>query len=128
MAPDGKAAPSKTRVARYRRGLIAEFMAALALSLKGYRILKRRYKTPMGEIDIIAKRFNRIAFVEVKARKDEAEARISITPRAQHRIRQAAQAWLKSNPRYKSCTIGLDAMLVTPGRWPKHLTDTFDHV
>jgi putative endonuclease len=38
----------RKRVKAYRRGLFAEAIAALLFCLKGYRILERRYKTPVG--------------------------------------------------------------------------------
>ena len=56
------------RRARLRRGRLAETLAAAALMAKGYRILGRNVKTRAGEIDIIAVRGQRIAFVEVKRR------------------------------------------------------------
>ena len=72
MAKRGKAEPktepNPERVAAFNTGLSAESRAAAFLVAKGYRILVRRFRTPVGEIDIIARRFNTIAFVEVKAR------------------------------------------------------------
>ena len=56
------------RVAAFRTGLSAESRAAALLMAKGYRILAKRFRTPHGEIDIVAKRRNLVAFVEVKAR------------------------------------------------------------
>jgi putative endonuclease len=41
----------ETRVRAYRRGLLAETIAAFMLRLKGHRIVAKRYKTPVGEID-----------------------------------------------------------------------------
>jgi hypothetical protein len=60
------------RRSAYRRGHFAEFAAAALLCLKGYRLLARRYRTPLGEIDLIAKRGRLVAFVEVKARPTRA--------------------------------------------------------
>ena len=56
----------RSRVAAYRHGLRAEIAAASLLLAKGYRILARRYKTPLGEIDLVVRRGSTIAFVEVK--------------------------------------------------------------
>ena len=50
------------------RGRLAEIAAALVLTLKGYRILARRFRCPVGEVDLIARRFGTVVFVEVKAR------------------------------------------------------------
>jgi putative endonuclease len=78
------------RIAAFRTGLSAESRAAAYLMAKGYRILAKRYRTPHGEIDIVAKRRNLIAFVEVKARASLDEAAFAVTPRpagAHHRRR-----------------------------------------
>jgi Uncharacterised protein family UPF0102 len=60
---------SVKRVRAYRRGLFAESIAALLLRLKGHRIIARRYKTPVGEIDLVALKGKRLAFVKVKQRE-----------------------------------------------------------
>src|SRR5262245_23358717 len=57
---------SPERIARYRRGRLSEWLAAAVLLGKGYRLLGRRIRTPFGEIDLIALRGRRLAFVEVK--------------------------------------------------------------
>jgi putative endonuclease len=51
--------PAASRIARYRRGHIAELVAAVLLMAKGYRILARRWRSPYGEIDLIARRSSR---------------------------------------------------------------------
>lgn len=109
------------RRARNRSGLRAEWVAALALRLRGYRILGRRVKTPAGEIDLIALRGRRLAFVEVKRRAtlEAAEAAITATQRA--RIRRAADLWLARNVRYQSCEQTFDVVFLIGRRWPRHL-------
>lgn len=79
------------RQKRYRRGLFAEYIAVLYLLVKGYRILKRRYKTPVGEIDIIARKKDTFVFVEVKARQNIEQGLYSITETSKQRIRRAAE-------------------------------------
>ncbi len=83
------------RRARYRLGRWSEWMAALLLMAKGYRILRRREQTPAGEIDLIAVRRRRLAFVEVKRRLTLEDAEASISPRQRQRVRQgrAVVAW-----------------------------------
>src|SRR6201987_4237721 len=88
------------RIAAFRTGLSAETRAAAYLMAKGYRILAKRFRTPHGEIDIIAKRRNLLAFVEVKARSTLDDAAFAVTPRQQARIIDAAQAWLPPHPEY----------------------------
>ncbi len=52
-------------------GKYGEWLARRYLKKKGYRILHWNYKTPIGEIDIIAKDGNKVVFVEVKTRKND---------------------------------------------------------
>lgn len=70
----------QARVRAYRRGLFAETVTALLLRLKGHRILARRYKTPVGEIDLVALKGRRLAFIEVKRRKTKDDAAWSCRP------------------------------------------------
>ena len=115
--------PSADRVARYRRGRFSELVAAAALIARGYRILQRRCRTPYGEIDLIAVRGRRLAFVEVKRRATRAQAEAALTPYQARRMARAADFWLSRNPRYRDHDRGLDAILVLPRRLPVHLPD-----
>ena len=111
---------------RLRRGNRGELAAAVVLMAKGYRILARRHRTPHGEIDIIAVRRHRIAFVEVKRRRSLADAEAALTPHQARRIGEAADYWLARNPRFQQHEIGLDAVLVMPWRLPRHLPNALD--
>jgi len=102
-------------------GLRAEWLAAAWLSLKGYRILARRFSAGGGEIDIVGRRRDVIAFVEVKARPALDEAAIAIGEIKRRRMSQAARAWLTRNPWAMSATLRGDAVFVAPGRLPRHL-------
>ena len=115
--------PSADRVARYRRGRFSELVAAAALIARGYRILQRRCRTPYGEIDLIAVRGRRLAFVEVKRRATRAQAEAALTPYQARRMARAADFWVSRNPRYRDHDRGLDAILVLPRRLPVHLPD-----
>ena len=119
-------AASPGRVEAFRTGLSAESRAAAFLIAKGYRILARRFRTPHGEIDIVARRRNTIAFVEVKARETLDEAAYAVTPRQQARIITAAQAWLMAHPEHDGYDLRFDAMLIAPRRLPRHLVAAFD--
>ena len=88
-------AKSTERIGRYRRGRMSEWLAAGVLLAKGYRILGRRVRTPYGEIDLIAARGSRLAFVEVKRRATRLEAEAAITPRQAGRI--APKGFSKTN-------------------------------
>lgn len=108
-----------------QRGRWAETLAALSLTLKGYTILARRVRTPSGEIDLIARRKNLVAFIEVKARKTHALALESVTPKAQARISRAAQIWMSRRADLASCDWRFDIITVTPRRWPGHVADAW---
>ena len=123
--PDQKPA-SPARVAAFRTGLSAEARAAAYLMAKGYRILAKRFRTPHGEIDIVARRRNLVAFIEVKARASLDEAAYAVTPRQQGRIINAAQAWLAAHPDHAELELRFDAILIAPRRLPRHLLAAFD--
>jgi putative endonuclease len=110
----------------FRFGLSAEGRAAAFLMAKGYRILARRFRTPLGEIDIVARRRDVLVFVEVKARDSFDEAAEAIGKRQQYRIIGAAQVWLAAHPEDAMRDMRFDAILVIPGRVPRHLPAAFD--
>ncbi|MGC2776630.1 MAG: YraN family protein [Bradyrhizobium sp.] len=122
--PEKTAAPE--RVAAFRTGLSAEALAAALLIAKGYRILAKRFRTPHGEIDIIARKRGLVAFVEVKARNSLDDAAYAVTPRQQQRIIDAAQAWLMAHPEHAEFELRFDAILVAPRSLPHHLMAAFD--
>ena len=111
---------SDARRRREKNGRIAELIAAAFLFAKGYRILARRHKTPLGEIDLIAVRGRRLAFVEVKQRTSMDAAEAAVTDWQARRIALAAERWVWRHPRYRDYEIGLDAVLIVPGRLPRH--------
>ena len=121
-----KSAPRPERVAAFRLGLTAESRAAMLLIAKGFRIATRRFKTPVGEIDIVARRRRDLVFVEVKARETLDDAAYAVTPRQQARIIAAAQAWLMAHPEHAEFELRFDAMLIAPRRLPRHLLAAFD--
>jgi putative endonuclease len=125
MPPSPSKPKSKARIAAYRGGHRGEALAALFLRCKLYRIIQRRYKSPVGEIDLIAERFGTTVFVEVKARRkaeSEAETLESVN---QSRIIRAAQYWLARHPSRAATSLRFDIIFITPGRWPRHLVNAF---
>ena len=82
-------------------GRIAEDHAARYLRSKGYRLLERNYRTPRGEVDIIAEHRDALVFVEVKSRTstEDFDPRDSVTPGKQHHIMLAAAAYLRKGDR-----------------------------
>jgi putative endonuclease len=119
-------APRPERVAAFGLGLSAESRAAAWLVAKGYRILARRWKSPVGELDIVARRRQLLVFVEVKARASLDDAAESVLPRQRQRIIAAAEAWLATYPDPKILDMRFDAVLVAPGKLPRHITGAFD--
>ncbi len=121
---------SVRRIAATLRGKQAERRAAWLLRLKGYAVLARNFRPVkahgLGEIDIVARRGRTLAFVEVKARHDEATAIFSIGPEQQARIARAAAHFQKVRPLYRDFAIRYDAMVLEAGRfWPRHLIDAW---
>src|SRR5213078_1922648 len=119
-------APRPERQIAFRTGISAESRAAALLIAKGFRILARRWKSPVGEIDIIARRRALLVFVEVKARETLDDAAWSVSERQRARIIAAAEAWLARNADDRITAIRFDAVLVAPGRIPQHIPAAFD--
>ena len=118
--------------ARSRRGGLArrsgrrgEVLAALLLMAKGYRILGFRLASPKGEIDLLAKRGDVLAVVEVKRRASLEAALEAVRPDQRDRLRRAAAAIAAGRPALKTATIRLDLIALAPGRLPRHIPDAW---
>jgi putative endonuclease len=116
---------SRGRREAYRHGHIAEAAAMLFLLAKGFRPVARRYKTPLGEVDLIVKRGRLIAFVEVKARTLERDALESVGRSSEKRIADAADLWLAKHPAAAGYDLRYDMVLFLPWRLPRHIPDAF---
>ena len=117
-----------TRDARRRaehRGQWGERVAAWLLRLKGYRILARQDRGPMGEIDIIAARGNTLVFVEVKSQPTYAQALDAVSAAQQGRIQRAAEHYVATHPAAQNMTWRFDIVAVIPRKWPRHLVDAW---
>jgi putative endonuclease len=113
------------RVRAYRRGLFAEAIVALLLRLKGHRIVAQRYKTPVGEIDLVALKGKRLAFIEVKRRKTTEDAAWTLPTRQRRRIVRAAQYWLAGHPDFADHDIAFDVVLAAPWSFPRYIANAF---
>lgn len=122
--PKGEASPERQEA--FYRGISAESRAAAWLIGKGFRILARRFRCAAGEIDIIAGRRHTIIFVEVKARATLDDAAESVTERQRRRIVAAAEIWLAKNPKVQFQDLRFDAILVAPGKLPRHIPGAFE--
>lgn len=114
------------RIRAFRTGLSAEARAGALLMAKGFRILARRVRTPVGEIDLIARRGGLLVFVEVKARAQLDDAAFSLTPRQMQRIVAAAEFWLAAHDGFADMQMRFDAILIAPRRLPRHIKSAFD--
>ena len=108
-----------------RRGHWAERLGLWHLRLRGYRILARRFRVPSGEIDLIVRRGQVLAAIEVKARADFATAGEAVTERQRRRIARALEHFLLIHPELARLVLRFDVMLVAPGRWPRHIADAW---
>ncbi len=116
---------SRSSVTSYATGIAAEGRAKGLLESKDYCILAQRYKTKGGEIDLVAKRGDHLAFVEVKGRKTHEEAAYAIMPRQQARIAIAAEVFLGEHAEFAHCSASFDVILVTPNRGCAHIEQAF---
>jgi len=119
-------APRPERQVAFAFGLSAESRAAAFLIAKGYRIVARRWRSPVGEIDIVARRRGTLVFVEVKARERLDDAAEAVIVRQQRRIIAAAEAWLAAHPEDANRDIRFDVVLVAPKSLPRHIMAAFD--
>jgi len=107
-------------------GRRSETLAALSLVCKFYRVIGRRVKTRVGELDLVALSPSGVlCFIEVKARGLENDAVVALTMRQRARIARAAALYLAARPALRHKAVRFDAMLVTPRRWPKHVKDAW---
>ncbi|HEX2524963.1 MAG TPA: YraN family protein [Geminicoccus sp.] len=109
-----------------RIGRSAEGRAALWLRLKGWQILERRFRTPVGEIDLVARRGRVVAFVEVKARPTRDAGLEAVGAKQRRRWRRAADAWLARHPAQQQLTLRFDLIVIVPWRLPFHLQNVGD--
>ncbi len=108
-----------------RLGALAEYLAAALLLAKGYRIEGMRYRVGAGEIDIIARKGDLIAFVEVKARRDLETALASVGGKTQARIKAASRIWLSNRRDFASLSWRYDIIAVKLPFSLKHFADAF---
>jgi putative endonuclease len=109
----------------YKKGVYAEKIAVLLLSLKFYRIIAKRYKTQIGEVDIIAVRGKTVIFIEVKKRASLEQLFNSINIKQQKRVINAAELFLSRNRQYQNYVKRFDAILITPKLLPLHIKNAW---
>lgn len=107
-----------------KRGREGEARAAAWLRLKGWSILDTRVKTPVGEIDIVAKRGRLVAFVEVKWRKKAADLDLAIDEYRLRRVAAAADA-VAHKYALDGEDLTVDVILLAPRAFPRHITNAW---
>jgi putative endonuclease len=107
-----------------RRGRIGEAAAALWLNCQGWSIVARRVRTPVGEVDLIARRGRTTLFVEVKTRATRGEIDFAID---QHRLSRVAAAASMLAPRHArpGDDIRVDVILLAPWTLPRHIRNAW---
>lgn len=117
--------PQDKKLAAYRRGFLAEYIAAVFLLFKGYHIAAMRYRGKAGEVDIVARRGDIVVFIEVKARRTLQSGVDAVGPETQRRIRGASEQWLSRQKDFARLSWRYDIIVVSPFHLPKHIRDAF---
>jgi putative endonuclease len=117
---------STKRIAAYRLGQRAEWVAVLALMFKGFWPIALRYGGKGGEIDLIARRGQLIIFVEVKARATYLAGLEAVSAEKQRLMSRTVQRWLGANPWANTTVLRADLVIVVPWRWPRHVPHAFE--
>lgn len=115
--------PKRQKAEQFGRQM--EEKAAKYLKNKGYIVLEYRFKTPFGEIDLIAQKSDAIIFVEVKARTKTSDLATALEAVNQSRIINAASLWLAKNPERANSDMRFDVIVLTPNQSPHHLENAF---
>ncbi len=124
MTPPSRRPPTPARQAAEAAGRRGERLAGWWLRLKGWRILDRRVRTAAGEIDLVARKGNLVAFVEVKTRASAADLDSAIDERRLARVAAAAELLM---PRYVAAgdDMRVDVILLAPGTRPRHIENAW---
>ncbi len=93
--------------------------------MRGFRLLAQRYKTALGEIDLVMRRGKLVVFVEVKARASRAEALHALQPKQCERLSRAAAVFLRDHPIHNDCAMRFDLIGILPWRWPVRVVDAW---
>jgi len=112
-------------ISTYTTGLFSEYAAMIFLRFKGYMILERRYRNALGEIDIVVKKGNVIAFVEVKTVKEKNKFFPVVSNKQINRISRSSLLYLKRSARYNTYEIRFDLITVANLVWVKHYKNVF---
>ncbi len=104
-----------------QKGRKAEECAARYLQRRGFHILSRNVRLGRGELDIVARNGDVLAFVEVKARNEREAALLAMHKDKCTRLVSAARAWLGRHPKLAQLQSRFDLIILTPGRLRMHI-------
>ena len=107
------------------RGRWAEVIALWRYRLSGFRLLATRYRTSVGEIDLVLRRGDLLVFVEVKARASRDDALHSLTAYQRERLSRAASVLLRDHSIHNDCAMHFDLISVQPWRFPYRVVDAW---
>jgi putative endonuclease len=110
----------------YHLGIEGERVALSHLKMNGYSIIDTRYKTPYGEIDIIACNQQLIVCVEVKTRKTFVDGLYAPLPTQQKRVMNAYLYFCQVFPVYDTYSVRFDVIVCVPGKRPIHIKQAFE--
>ena len=116
--------PRPVRQGAERDGRRGETVAALWLLVRGWTILGRRVRTPVGEVDLIARKGRTLAFIEVKWRRLAADSALSLDHYRLRRVAAAAEALAPRHMR-DGDDVRIDAIFITRGRLPRHVPNVW---
>ena len=88
---------------------------------KGYQVLGFRLKNRAGEIDLLARRGDVLAVVEVKRRATLDQAMTCLSETQKSRLMAAGRAVARNRPSLKQLSLRLDMVALAPGRFPRHV-------
>ncbi len=106
----------------YRKGIWGENIVVFWLRFKGWRIIKRNYKSALGEIDIIAKRKNILCAFEVKLRKNKDDDPVSYEQK--QRIKRSFEAYIARSS-LKADEYRIDLIIYHPPFRIKHIINAW---
>jgi putative endonuclease len=113
-------APHRQRAARNARGIgtRTERRVHWYYRLRGYRILGSNVWIGGNELDLIVRRGQNLAFVEVKGKGGTGfgDPLEMVTPEKMRRVRRAAVAWLAAHPEHAGCDARFDVVVERVGR------------
>ncbi|MEL6530281.1 MAG: YraN family protein [Pseudomonadota bacterium] len=107
-----------------QKGRDGEAQAAQWLAVQGWKILAERVRTPLGEIDLIARRPGLVAFVEVKWRKRAQDLATAVDEKRLARVAAAVECVAHEHAA-EGEDIRIDVILLAPGQSPRHITNAW---